>query len=277
MKLACQENLLPGTTLEQKWDFAQKAGFEAIEIQAGSAEEFRARIPKLLEAKRWGVVMSSICLAGGPFIGEFEESKRRQALERMKLLLAMAPEIGAHGVVTPAAWGIFSLRLPPHTPPRSTEDDRAVLLAGLSQLGTYAAGMGSTVFLEPLNRYEDHMINTLEQACGYCEEVGLDSLKVIADLYHMNIEEANISLSLRIAKKHVAHIHLADSNRLEPGAGHINFKTAFRALNCIGFAGYMAVECRLSTDASAVLPALVDYLRPMMPVQEERNQRKPVL
>lgn len=261
MKLACQENLLPANSLLEKWDFAQSAGFEAIEIQAGSLAEFRQRHSELLQARRSGLVMSSICLAGGPFIGDFDAAKRREAIERMKLLLATAPEIGARGVVTPAAWGIFSLRLPPHTPPRSAEEDRAILLEGLSQLSEYAGQVGSTVFFEPLNRYEDHMVNTLGAASAYCREVGLPSLKVIADLYHMNIEEARIPQSIRASRDYIAHVHLADSNRLEPGAGHTDFASALAALKEIGFDGYMAFECRLSGEAKVVLPKAVRYLQ----------------
>lgn len=264
MKLACQENLLIGNSLIEKWGFAQAAGFDAIEIQAGSAEEFNQRRGELSQAEKSGLVMSSICLAGGPFIGDFDAAKRREAIERMKLLLSIAPEIGAKGVVTPAAWGIFSLRLPPHTPPRSTQEDRAVLLEGLSELGAHAAQVGSTLFFEPLNRYEDHMVNTLEQAIGYCDEVGLESVKIIADLYHMNIEEAQFPQSIRQAQKHIAHVHLADSNRLEPGAGHTDFKSAFAALRQIGFEGYMAFECRLSGEAKVILPKAVRFLHSAM-------------
>ena len=264
MKLACQENLLPGNTLLEKWDFAQSAGFQAIEIQAGSRQEFAQRQGELLQAKGAGVVMSSICLAGGPCIGDFDASKRREAIQRMKLLLSMAPELGAMGVVTPAAWGIFSLRLPPHTPPRSPEEDRAVLLEGLAELGAHAASAGSTLFFEPLNRYEDHMVNTLGAARGYCHEAGQPSLKIIADLYHMNIEEARIPESIRAARDVVAHVHLADSNRLEPGAGHTDFASAFAALREIGFEGYMAFECRLSGEARVVLPQAVRYLQDAM-------------
>lgn len=261
MKLACQENLLPGATLAEKWAVAQTYGFDGIEIQAGSLSEWSARRESLLSAARSGVVMPTICLAGGPFIGEFDPAKRKEAIERMKFLLSFASQIGASGVITPAAWGIFSKRLPPHIPPRSDSEDHAVLLEGLSELGKVAMQAGSTLLFEPLNRYEDHMVNTLQQAISIIKEVGMDSVKVLGDLYHMNIEEADIPKSIEHAKGYLAHIHLCDSNRHEAGAGHIAFRPAFEALAAIDFRGWGSFECRLSGEASVVLPRSVEFLR----------------
>lgn len=261
MKLACQESLLTGDTLLKKWDFAQRCGFEGIEVQAGSLADFKLRLPDLFAAKAKGVIMPSICLAGGPFIGAFDAQERKEALSRMAFLLESAPAIGAAGVVTPAAWGLFSRRLPPHIPPRSETEDRAVLLEGLGLLGTVAEKAGSLLYFEPLNRYEDHMVNTLAQACEYCEAVGVNSVKVLGDFYHMNIEEANPAASLEASRRHLGHIHLADSNRLEPGAGHFDFAAALAALKQIGYSGFMAIEGRLSGDGPKVLPQCVAFLQ----------------
>lgn len=261
MKLACQEGLLPGNSVLEKWDFAQRTGFEAIELQAGSVADFRLRLPDLLVARSKGVVMPTICLAGGPFIGAFDAEQRKEALSRMAFLLETAPAIGATGVVTPAAWGLFTRRLPPHIPPRSEAEDRAVLLEGLGILGEIAVKAGSLLYFEPLNRYEDHMVNTLAQACEYCDEVGLKSVKVLGDFYHMNIEEANPVKSLETSRSHLGHIHLSDSNRLEPGAGHFDFAEVFDALKRMDYSGYMAIEGRLSGEAREVLPRCVQFLR----------------
>src|SRR4028119_1149477 len=91
----------------------------------------------------------------------------------------------------PAAWGMFSRRLPPFTPPRSPERDREVLLDALGRLGEVAAREGVLLLLEPLNRYEDHMVNTVAEAAELARATGLASVAVGADTYHMNIEEAD--------------------------------------------------------------------------------------
>jgi sugar phosphate isomerase/epimerase len=80
----------------------------------------------------------------------------------------------------------------------------------------------------------------------------------------MNIEEDDLTRAIRRAEGHLAHIHLADSNRLQPGAGHTDFAEAFDALRSIGFDGYLAMECGIRGDAREVLPEVVRYLRSLM-------------
>jgi sugar phosphate isomerase/epimerase len=261
VKLSCQEGLLPGTSDLERWNFAVRAGFEAVELQAGSAEEFRARLPTLQSARASGAVFSSLCLAGGPFIGSFDATARALAVTRMKSLLEDARELEANGVVTPAAWGMFSKRLPPHTPPRSDAEDRSVLLEGLGVLGAHADRLGVVVYFEPLNRYEDHMVNTLEQASSLLNELNSRGLKLLADLYHMNIEESSTPAALRNTGSSLGHVHLADNQRLEPGTGQLNFRSAFQALLEMNYTGFMALECRLSGEAEVVLPRAVRFLQ----------------
>ena len=166
--------------------------------------------------------------------------------------------------ITPAAFGLASKRLPPFEVPRSEEEDRRVLLDALEELGEHADASGTLVLLEPLNRYEDHMLNRVEQAVELCQTVGRPSIKVMGDLFHMNVEEDDLGETIRRAEGHLAHVHLADSNRLQPGAGHTDFAGAFAALRGIGFDGYMAMECGIRGDSRAVLPEVVKHLRSWM-------------
>ena len=148
--------------------------------------------------------------------------------------------------------------------PRTEEEDRRVLLDALEELGELAEREGTLVLLEPLNRYEDHMLNRVEQAAELCEAVGRPSVKVMGDLFHMNIEEDDLGETIKQADDYLAHVHLADSNRVQPGAGHTNFARAFEALRSVGFEGYMAMECGIRGDAREVLPEVIRHLRSMM-------------
>jgi sugar phosphate isomerase/epimerase len=179
-------------------------------------------------------------------------------------LLECAAELGARGVVTPAAWGIFSTRLPPHTPPRSSAEDRQILLEALGHLGGVAATLGVQVFFEPLNRYEDHMVNTLAQGAILLAELGQPSLRLLADTYHMNIEEANPIQALQDHSAWLGQVHLSDSNRFEPGQGHLDFAKVFAILERLGFAGYGALECRLSGEPEVALARSLARLRGLM-------------
>jgi sugar phosphate isomerase/epimerase len=260
MRLACQEQLIPGDDLIQKWEFMSAAGFEGIELQGFDEFRFRDRRDELNSARKAGVVMPSVCVISDHFIGDFDDARRRDAVENMKSLLSVIGEVGGRGAITPAAWALFSRRLPPFEPPRAESEDRAVLLEGLSELGQHAKQEGVTVFLEPLNRYEDHMVNTLAQAISLVDEVAMPSVKIMGDLFHMNIEEDDIPASIREAGDHLAHIHIADSNRAHPGTGHTDFGSAFEALRSNGFSGFMAMECAIRGNPEEVLPRIGRHL-----------------
>jgi sugar phosphate isomerase/epimerase len=160
--------------------------------------------------------------------------------------------------------GALSRALPPFEVSRTREEDRRVLLDALEELGEHADREGTLVLLEPLNRYEDHMLNRLEEAVELSRASGRVSVKVMGDLFHMNIEEDDATESIRRAEGHLAHVHLADSNRAHPGAGHNDFASTFAALRDIGFDGYLAMECSIRGDAEKVLPQVVRHLRSLM-------------
>jgi sugar phosphate isomerase/epimerase len=264
MKLSCQEQLLPGASLEEKWAFATGAGFEGIELRARGGGQFAARLPELRAAARAGVVMATVCPETDHFIGDFDAGRRRDAVEQLRSQLSVIAELGGDGVLTPASWGMFSLRLPPFTPPRQPADDRKILLEALLELAEHAAGEGVWLAVEPLNRYEDYMVNRLDQAVGLGEEVerelGLSSVRVCADLFHMNIEEDDLSAAVRAAGPRIAHVHVDDTNRLQPGAGHMDFAGVFDALRAVGYDDWLTFECRLRGAPEEALPASTRFL-----------------
>ncbi len=260
MKLAAQEHLIPGETLTEKWDVIQKLGYEGIELRGLADFAFEKRLAELQKALSDGVYFPSVCVIMSHFIGDFDKAKRRDAIENMKSLLSVIAEVGGKGAITPASYGMHSNRLPPFESPRSPEEDEIILIEGLQELGEHAAKHGVQVFLEPLNRYEDHMLNTLEQGVALCKKVGLKSVTLMADLYHMNIEERNSAQALIDAKNYLAHIHLADSNRLEPGQGQTDFTRIKTALEQLNYDGFLALECRFKDEPVTALKKSIQVL-----------------
>jgi sugar phosphate isomerase/epimerase len=261
LKLSAQEQLLPGDTLQQKWDFAQRAGYDAIELRGRADFALRERLPELRQAQRDGVVMPTVCVEMLHFFGAFDPDLRADAIAQMKSQLSVIAELGGLGAMSPASYGMFSRRLPPFEPPRSEAEDRQVLLDGLRQLGEHAAAEGVTFYLEPLNRYEDHMVNRLDQAIDLIREVGLDSVKVGADTYHMNIEEDDPCAALRAAGDLLGAVHVSDSNRHQPGTGHVPFDAIVATLREIGFDGVLSVECRLRGEPEQAVRDCGRFLR----------------
>jgi sugar phosphate isomerase/epimerase len=265
VKLACQEQLIPGDTLLEKWSFISAAGFDGIELLGRGDLAFERRLPELRAAREAGVVFSSVCVAMDHFIGDFDDTRRRDAIENMRLLLSVIGEVGGVGAVTPAAYALWSNALPPwEPPPRSTEEDLAVLVDALTELGQHATAQGVQVFLEPLNRYEDHMVNRLEQAAEICDEVGLGAVKVMADTFHMSIEEDDLAAAMRACGRRIGHVQLGDSGRKQPGVGHLDWPSLMAALHDIGFDGWLAMECGIRGEPREVLPKVAELLRPLM-------------
>jgi sugar phosphate isomerase/epimerase len=246
MKLATQDRGFFGDTFKEKLTKVRELGFEGLEIGGNVLIDRFDEIKKAINST--GVPISSICGGYRGWIGAFEEEERAKAISDIGEIFRYTAEIGATGVIAPAAFGIFSKKLPPFSPPRSDEEEREILLHSVEKLNVLAKEAGSTLFLEPLNRYEDHMINRLEQAASLIKEGGFSNVKILADFFHMNMEEANISESILTAGNLIGHVHLADSNRLMPGQGHIDFKSGLNALQKIGFKQYMSIECEISGD-----------------------------
>jgi sugar phosphate isomerase/epimerase len=256
-----QEQHLPGETLEQKFETAVAWGFDGIELRAKGDFAFEARLPELRRARSNGVVMPTVCVEMSHFIGAFDDELRQDAVAQLRSQLSVMAEIGGRGAMTPASYGMFSRRLPPFEPPRSPAGDREVLLDSLGVLGVHANSEGVELYLEPLNRYEDHMVNRLEEAASLIEELSIDAVRIVADSYHMNIEESDPAAALQAAAPYLGHVQASDSNRLEPGAGHIDWALFGATLRSIGYSGTVAVESRLSGEAGSVLPRVPSLLR----------------
>jgi sugar phosphate isomerase/epimerase len=259
--ICVQEQVLTGDTLEEKWAEAVSWGFDGIELRGRGEGAFAARLPELRRAAANGVPMPTVCVEMPHFLGAFDEDLRRDAIAQMSDQLRVISELGGRGAMTPASWGMFSRRLPPFEPPRTAVEDTAVLVDGLGALGQLAASLGVMIFLEPLNRYEDHMVNRLGDAVALIREIGLDSVRIGADTYHMNIEEADPAAALIEAGPYIGHVQASDSNRLEPGAGHIDWALFGASLQAIGYDGPIAIESRLSGEAADVLPSVPPLLR----------------
>lgn len=256
-----QEQHLPGESMAEKWDVAQSWGFDGIELRGRGDGAFAARMPELRAAAAAGIPMPTVCVEMLHFVGAFDAEQRADAVEQMTQQLRGIAELGGRGAMTPASYGMFSRRLPPFEPPRSEAEDTAILIDGLGRLGEVAAEAGVTLYLEPLNRYEDHMVNRLEQAVALIEAIGLDSVRIGADTYHMNIEEADPAAALLAAGPYIGHVQASDSNRLEPGAGHVDWPLFGATLAAIGYDGPIAIESRLSGAAADALPAVPPLLR----------------
>lgn len=184
---------------------------------------------------------------------------RRKAVERVKGHIDLAAEVGSAVTI-----GILSGKVGSDTEKRRI--NRAAALECLAQVCAMAQSAGVIILLEPLNRYECDYICTLEDGLGVITELDAPNLRLLADTFHENIEEADIAASLRAVAGYLGHVHLVDSNRQAPGHGHLDVRSVLSTLKEIGYEGYLSFEVLPLPDCRQ---ALEDGLRLVKSIQAE--------
>lgn len=113
----------------------------------------------------------------------------------------------------------------------------------LVELGEHASQYNVPLFYEPLNRYETNLCNTQGDGVRLLEECGATNTRLLADLFHMNIEEVDIAAALRQSGRWLGHVHCVDTTRCAAGVGHMNWPPIVQALREINYRGYLSAEC----------------------------------
>lgn len=260
MILGTQDKDFFPSDLKEKFVFVKEIGFDCFEIDGKVLLENTEEVKMAI--RETGLAVSSACGGYRGWIGDFIEERRQNGIADLKQILRAISEVGGSGVVVPAAWGMFTYRLPPMVSPRSAEGDRAAILDSLAQLDPIAKEHGVWLYLEPLNRYQDHMLNTISDAVSVIEEGKFERVKITGDFYHMAIEEDDISESLKKYARYYGHIHIAENHRYQPGTGSIDFERHFRTLREIGYDGAVINEGRVrGEDPLEAYKASIPYVR----------------
>lgn len=126
----------------------------------------------------------------------------------------------------------------------------ARLVSSLRRISRYAEEKGLRVVVESINRFEADNINTTMDLLRLIEDVGSPNLLAHIDSYHMYTQGEDIMRSIRLAGEAIGHVHLADSERLAPGLGAIDFEGFVRALDDVGYKGALAFEYAPSKTGS---------------------------
>jgi len=138
------------------------------------------------------------------------------------------------------------------------------LVEALQSCSAAASDFGVQLALEPINRYETTLINTVAQGLELIERVGADNFGLLLDTFHMNIEEPSIEESIRRAGGRIFHFHVADSNRWYPGAGHLDFPSILGTLAETGYTGFVSGEFLPLPDAETAAREAIRYLRALL-------------
>jgi sugar phosphate isomerase/epimerase len=234
------EVIVPGETLEERLASLEEWGYQGIQLHRRTAE---LGVPALKKALAGSNVRLCIYGGGGGLLAA-EKETRHTAVAQIKEGLHQAAEVDAIGsIVVP----VRVPEIPPPEPPKTLYDLQCeILIEELAEIAPVAEETGMLILLEPLNRYESRFLNRLDQAAEICRAVGSPGIKFMADFFHMNIEEIDLGQAIQETADYLGYVHLADSNRFQPGAGHLDFKPGLAALKRIGYDGFMTLECRIT-------------------------------
>jgi D-psicose/D-tagatose/L-ribulose 3-epimerase len=127
-------------------------------------------------------------------------------------------------------------------PPSEAELDRCAAVH--RQVLPLMRDAGIIPGLEPLNRFEAYLLNTMEQASAYASRVGEGGIGILYDTFHANIEEKDPIAALRHihASGNLAHVHISENDRGTPGRGHAKIAEAIFVLKELGYAGWLTIE-----------------------------------
>ncbi|SDA61816.1 sugar phosphate isomerase/epimerase [Sinorhizobium sp. NFACC03] len=170
----------------------------------------------------------------------------RRGEETVARALEIAAELGA-----PAVSGITYAAFSNYGAP-ATNDARARVAESLSRLDRHAGALGVRLGLEPVNRYESYLANTLDEAASLIRASGGSNLFIHMDTFHMNIEEGDVAAAIHRNAALLGYAHVADSNRGVLGGGHFDLSGYFRTLESAGYTGDFTVEAfssRVLSDA----------------------------
>ncbi len=250
-----------GEDVARSADRLARLGYDAMEVE-GEPEKYDPKRVREVAADA-GLKISSICPSFTPDrdLSHPEARLRNEAQSYLRSVVDFAAEAGAPlFIVAPTAY----LRVRPVADPL---DEWLWAVEGVREAGEYAASLGINLSLECWNRYGTYMLNRLEEGVRMWRETGLSNGGVMADTFHMNVEEASPAEAARPLGDVLNHVHLSDSNRLAPGLGHIDFAGFIRVLEEMGYGGYLAFELmtglpnRLGGDATRGEPSLDDVAR----------------
>jgi 5-keto-L-gluconate epimerase len=235
-------------------------GYDGVELQirdpdAIDAEElgallrrYRLGLPVIATGQAW----IEECLS----FSDPDPEVRAAAVDRAKAQLRLAQELD-----TMVMLGLLRGR---HGGAVPREQAMAWVVEAHRVCAAYAKALGVRIVVEPVDRFEVDLIHSTQDGLAFLNQIGFENVGLVLDTFHLNIEDVSIEGSIREAGDLLWHLHLSDSNRWYPGAGHIDYASVMRVLREIGYQGYVSGEFMPKPDAETAAQRCIEHMRPLM-------------
>jgi len=247
--------------VEKGCETAAQLGFDAIELFAPSHEAVPVDTLKaLLEKNQIGLAAVGTgagMVKHGLHLCDPDESRRKAAKEFIRNMIQYGAQFGVPAIIgsMQGRWGGDVSR----------EQAFDWLRSALNELGPIAGEQGTFLIYEPLNRYETNLCNTMAQGVELMQSLDTPDVKLLADVFHMCIEEDNPAEAMRAGKGYIGHVHFVDSNRKAPGMGHLDLKSIADALIEIDYPYYVSAECFPKPDSLTAAKSTIEAYRRLFP------------
>ena len=236
---------------------AKALGFDAVEVFPPAPDAVDpGHLRTLLEDN--GLALAAVGTGAGWVKGRLnltlpDASARSKARDFIRRIIDLAGPFGA-----PAIIGSMQGRSGDGVDHRAA---MGYLADALEDLGEHARRYGVPMLYEPLNRYETNLVNTVAAGVTLLESLSTRNVLLLADLFHMNIEEADLPAAIRAGAGRIGHLHFVDSHRRAAGTGHLDYPPLVAALREIRYDGFASAEAFPLPDPEAAAKQTIEAFR----------------
>lgn len=266
MKLACANLMVPGKNLTEKANKLRAWGFDGISVFIQYDEWNEALNEELMTLEeRTGVVPCEFVLTGSSY-GHLMDADAEMRKKARAMYIKTAKICAKIGAVTELEFEYGPQDPLPLFEPyqKMSEREEQVFLAVYKEIANEIVGTNAYVLIENINRYESPYLNCLSHCQEIVNKLNIPNTGILADFFHMSIEENDLPEAIRNCGNLIKHVHLGDSNRLLPGYGRTDWKACFEALKDIGYEGYLSLECCTCGDPAITLQECAVFLKKLM-------------
>ena len=228
----CRDNYI------EAMHFAKRLGFGGIEIHVRDAGEVDGEALKKASQEteiQIGGIASGLAkrIDGLSLVAE-DPAQRARAIQRVKGHLDLAEIFGCSVVIGSMRDNVPSDDMLPEYLKR--------LADSVQELADYIRGKNCGILIEAINRYENNYLNTAKETVDFIKGNQTDQVKLLLDLYHMNIEARINAQAILDSGAYLGHVHISENNRRYPGDGQVDFASALKALEAIDYQGWLSFE-----------------------------------
>jgi D-psicose/D-tagatose/L-ribulose 3-epimerase len=223
-------------------DKVAELGFDVLEVNGGTVARMISEERQSLKAHAddKGIILSH-CIGLSPQydLASEDETVRENGIVFLQKMAEAIGEMGG-GNLSGIIYSCWPATMPEGETDKQPYFERSV--ASMKQ-AIKAAEDNNVIFnMEVVNRFEQFLLNTCDEAMAYVEAVGSPNARILLDTFHMNIEEDFIGEAIQKAGDKLGHLHIGENNRMPPGYGHIPWTEVGAALRKINYQGYVVME-----------------------------------